>query len=100
IRDFHVTGVQTCALPIFVGFARQMCRKVRPDAVCVGAAAAVCGAVGRTDGVVSFGPNIGFADAPFGAELTKRLDMGLPVAVGNRSEERRVGEEWRSGRAP
>src|SRR5207302_2793135 len=23
IRDFHVTGVQTCALPIFVGLAAQ-----------------------------------------------------------------------------
>ncbi|MFC0863549.1 ROK family protein [Sphaerimonospora cavernae] len=65
------------------GFARQMRRRIGSDSVCVGAAAAICGAVGRTDGVVRFAPNIGFEDAPFGEELTKRLEIGLDVAVGN-----------------
>lgn len=81
-RPRHGFGMDEVVAAL-VGFAQQMCREVRPDAICVGAAAAVCGAVDRADGVVRFGPNIGFEDAPFGAELTKRLGMDIPVAVGN-----------------
>ncbi|MCC5577693.1 ROK family transcriptional regulator [Microtetraspora sp. AC03309] len=77
------------------GFARQMHRKTRPDTVCVGAAAAICGSVGRTDGVVRFGPNIGFKDAPFGEELSKRLALGLPVTVGNDGNVGAVAEQSR-----
>ncbi|GAA0976832.1 ROK family transcriptional regulator [Acrocarpospora macrocephala] len=65
------------------GFTRQMQRKVRPDTVCVGAAAALCGAVRKSDGVVRFAPNIGLEDAPFGEALSGKLALGLPVAVGN-----------------
>ncbi|WP_157530628.1 ROK family transcriptional regulator [Microtetraspora niveoalba] len=77
------------------GFARQMHRRTRPDTVCVGAAAAVCGSVGPTDGVVRFGPNIGFRDAPFGEELTRRLALGLPVTVGNDGNVGVVAEQSR-----
>ncbi|MFF4774172.1 ROK family transcriptional regulator [Microtetraspora fusca] len=77
------------------GFARQMHRKTRPDTVCVGAAAAICGSVGRTDGVVRFGPNIGFKDAPFGEELSKRLALGLPVTVGNDGNVGAIAEQSR-----
>ncbi|MFC4063157.1 ROK family protein [Planomonospora corallina] len=65
------------------GFARQMHRKTRPDTVCVGVAAAFSGGVAREDGVVRFGPNMGAADVPFGEEMSRRLGLGLPVAVGN-----------------
>nr|WP_083976279.1 ROK family transcriptional regulator [Herbidospora sakaeratensis] len=65
------------------GFARQMHRKTRADTVCVGAAAAFCGAVRKTDGLVRFSPNLEMEDGPFGEELSKRLAMGLPVTVGN-----------------
>ncbi|MFF5206928.1 ROK family protein [Streptosporangium sp. NPDC000396] len=65
------------------GFARQMHRKTRPDTVCVGVGAAFSGGVGRGDGVIRFGPNMGSVDVPFAEEMTKRLGLGLPVAVGN-----------------
>ncbi|GAB1821887.1 ROK family transcriptional regulator [Herbidospora sp. RD11066] len=65
------------------GFARQMHRKTRADTVCVGAAAAFCGAVRKSDGVVRFSPNLEMEDGPFGEELSKRLALGLPVTVGN-----------------
>ncbi|MEV0583502.1 ROK family transcriptional regulator [Nonomuraea sp. NPDC050310] len=67
------------------GFARQMHRKTRPDTVCVGAAAAFCGAVRESDGTVHFSPNLAgsLADVPFGQELSRKLAMGLPVTVGN-----------------
>jgi predicted NBD/HSP70 family sugar kinase len=68
---------------ILGGFARQLHRKTRSDTVCVGAAAAVCGSVRRSDGMVRFGPNLGLEDAPFGEELSKKLALGLQVAVGN-----------------
>ncbi|GLW96620.1 sugar kinase [Microtetraspora sp. NBRC 16547] len=77
------------------GFARQMHRKTRPDTVCVGVAAAICGSVGRTDGVVRFGPNIGFKDAPFGEELSKKLALGLPVTVGNDGNVGAIAEQSR-----
>lgn len=77
--EFDMPGV----VAVLSGFARQMHRKTHADAVCVGAAAAVCGSVRRSDGVVRFGPNLGLRDAPFGEELSKKLALGLPVAVGN-----------------
>ncbi|MFI6595267.1 ROK family protein [Nonomuraea sp. NPDC050536] len=65
------------------GFARQMRRKTRQDTVCVGAAAAVSGGVRKSDGVITFGPNLLSEEAPFGEELGRRLGLGLPVSVGN-----------------
>ncbi|MFJ2029821.1 ROK family protein [Streptosporangium sp. NPDC087985] len=65
------------------GFARQMHRRTRPDTVCVGVAAAFSGGVGRGDGIIRFGPNMGSTDVPFAEEMTRRLALGLPVKVGN-----------------
>jgi predicted NBD/HSP70 family sugar kinase len=65
------------------GFAHQMLRDTARDAVCVGAAAAIAGGVRAADGVVKYGPNLGAYDVPFGEELARRLDIGMPVAVGN-----------------
>ncbi|MFC0556411.1 ROK family protein [Planotetraspora thailandica] len=70
-------------IAILAGFARQMLRKTRPDTVCVGAAAAFCGAVRKSDGVVRTGPNIGLEETPFGEQLSGKLALGLPVVVGN-----------------
>jgi predicted NBD/HSP70 family sugar kinase len=53
------------------------------DAVCVGAGSAVCGMVRQSDGVVRFGPNIGWRDEAFGETLARRLSLGQPVLVGN-----------------
>jgi predicted NBD/HSP70 family sugar kinase len=35
------------------------------------------------DGMVRYGPDLGWVDQAFGAELGARLGLGLPVAVGN-----------------
>jgi predicted NBD/HSP70 family sugar kinase len=68
---------------VLVGFARQMLRKTPSDTVCVGVGAAVCGMVRQGDGVIRFGPNIGWVDQSFGEVLGRELGLGLPVSVGN-----------------
>ncbi|WP_436763504.1 ROK family transcriptional regulator [Streptosporangium sp. V21-05] len=65
------------------GFAREMYRAAPSDAVCVGVGAAYCGMIRPGDGMVRFGPNMGWVDQAFGTELGHRLGLGLPVAVGN-----------------
>src|SRR5690606_39942458 len=77
IRDFHVTGVQTCALPICLQQRRARWelgrrRRGRPGQGC-----------GRGDP--------GARREPGGAHL--RLRRGVREV--RRSEERRVGKEWR-----
>src|SRR5690606_41080534 len=82
IRDFHVTGVQTCALPIW----REDVVGGRPEArPYVG---------GRLAGhLLEVLAELGGRVAP--GEVRVRLveaDLGQ-----GRSEERRVGKEWSSG---
>src|SRR5690606_40087726 len=86
IRDFHVTGVQTCALPIFRSEspARSRWLRLRP------------------------GPKRRFQPPAWllwKRELPTRASPGLPLSVARRnwrgrlpprSEERRVGKEGRS----
>ncbi|MFE3543845.1 ROK family protein [Nocardia sp. NPDC059177] len=60
---------------------------------CVGAGVAFCGMVREADGVVRYGPNIGWVDVPFGAELSQRL--GMRVAVGNNANLGAVAERAR-----
>src|SRR5690606_39599148 len=91
IRDFHVTGVQTCALPILVWrFAAPLsCQYFRPSPVprlCF-----VNGTLTRTEGGV--------------ARCLRRFCVGSHAAAVSRkpapaailrSEERRVGKERKS----
>ncbi|MEW9530291.1 ROK family protein [Microbispora sp. NPDC049125] len=77
------------------GFARQMQRETRDDTVCVGAAAAFCGAVRKADGFVRIGPNIGAEEAPFGEELSRSIALGLPVSVGNDANLAALAEQTR-----
>src|SRR5690606_40639718 len=91
IRDFHVTGVQTCALPISLRGGTVVIRNEKRKQLIrfEGIAAAVNGvtipALAGGDG----------GDAGRGsAELTTRLIMDDY----ERSEERRVGTECRSRR--
>lgn len=77
------------------GFARQMHRRTRPDTICVGAGAAICGGVRKKDGVLRFGPNLGASDVPFGEELARKLALGLPVAVGNDANLAALAEQAR-----
>src|SRR5688500_20142316 len=71
IRDYKVTGVQTCALPIFRGPAVLLAQVRLPGAV---------------------------LPPPQGRPLRLRGGLGRDRA-GGRSEERRVGKECRSGGA-
>jgi predicted NBD/HSP70 family sugar kinase len=68
---------------VLAGFAREMHREAHPDSVCVGAGAAYCGMIRPGDGMVRFGPDMGWVDQAFGTELGVRLGLGLPVSVGN-----------------
>src|SRR5690606_39294730 len=66
IRDFHVTGVQTCALPIFIVIS------------------------------ASTVPNPSGKSAVYTAAKSAQENMVLSLAaeLKERSEERRVGKEW------
>src|SRR5690606_39521639 len=76
IRDFHVTGVQTCALPISPTYPSLTVRWCHvASKVCWLAAAIFHATLTRM------------------ASCAKFRNAGLPV---RRSEERRVGKEWRS----
>src|SRR5690606_39532052 len=78
IRDFHVTGVQTCALPIFLFLAdparcAQLCSTTRPTIF----------PARRSSSVL----------------CASCIGRGV-IASSFRSEERRVGKECRSWRSP
>src|SRR5207237_3027559 len=91
IRDSSVTGVQTCALPIW--------NRVTANGYCWQCITAGTSAAGGgptspgpdvTDGTVhwiTIGTGTGVADVPFLAETSG--------PIGARSEERRVGDECR-----
>src|SRR5690606_40927273 len=95
IRDFHVTGVQTCALPIFQARnqASQANTAVAGNAEnvsavkgLIGAETALTGAMGRF-----------FALAEAYPDLKSQGNMGqLMEELASRSEERRVGKECRA----
>src|SRR5690348_17509546 len=86
IRDGRVTGVQTCALPIF-----------RPDAAMP--VTALFAVVAYLIGSVSFAVVVSRA---FGLPDPHQYGSRNPGATNvlRRSEERRVGKEWRSRWAP
>ena len=77
------------------GFARRMLDATRPDSVCVGVGAAYCGMIRPGDGMVRFGPNMGWVDQAFGSELGLRLGLGLPVLVGNEAHLGALAEHQR-----
>src|SRR5690606_40850375 len=90
IRDFHVTGVQTCALPI--------CTEVKAEA----AAANKAGTIAKGDADAKA------AKASDTATTKPRADVKAETAAANkagtiekgRSEERRVGKECRCQYSP
>src|SRR5207302_6628907 len=82
IRDFHVTGVQTCALPIYQQGAGPLRARHGPaDEPAAQAGGALAAAV------------------PYAGTTAKELAL-LANSEPLRSEERRVGKECRSRRAP
>src|SRR5690606_40941458 len=90
IRDFHVTGVQTCALPIFGNRSRARAT-VREQALLMG----------LHGGLVY---SLGIWPYVYGQSFDGQGDPAMIAQIirdrVQRSEERRVGKECRSRRAP
>ena len=78
-----------------VGFAGQMMDTAPQGTVCVGVGTAVRGMVRRPDGLVRAAPHLDWEDEEFGEDLTRRLDLGLPVAVGNEASLGALAEHLR-----
>src|SRR5207302_4516405 len=76
IRDFHVTGVQTCALPI--SFRSTTSREIIAGVIPSPAATTARSRTGSDD----------------------TASASTSTRAASRSEERRVGKEWRYGGGP
>src|SRR5205807_3772415 len=98
IRDYKVTGVQTCALPILSLGQQSLARHVidlQPDAVGILEQHRVI--AGRPLILARRADDFG---ADRGEEAVQFVDIGaLAGAEAERSEERRVGKEWRARRS-
>src|SRR5699024_12005322 len=88
IRDRNVTGVQTCALPIFPRSRAPMKSRSRSWYLC-----AISATVARfAASCISHGTNRTYRSRVCRVEVP-----GNSVSEKARSEERRVGREWRAG---
>src|SRR5207248_5354873 len=97
IRDRTVTGVQTCALPIYDGRYWEVTAeyaKAAPEDLCVRVTVRNAGPEAATLDVL---PTLWFRNTWSWAQGAPRPE--LRAEDGARSEERRVGEECRSGGA-
>jgi predicted NBD/HSP70 family sugar kinase len=65
------------------GLGRDLVATAPRGAICMGVGASYCGMIRQVDGMVRYGPEMGWVDQAFGAELKRTLGFGLPVAVGN-----------------
>ncbi|MEO3795710.1 ROK family transcriptional regulator [Nonomuraea sp. B10E15] len=84
---------------VLARFGRQLHRTAPPDSVCVGVGASYCGMIRPGDGMVRFGPDMGWVDQAFGTELGRRLGLCLPVAVGNEAHLGALAEQQRGAGA-
>ncbi|MFD0317662.1 ROK family protein [Streptomyces flavalbus] len=80
---------------VLAGFAGELTDSARPGTVCVGVGAAVRGLVREPDGLVRAAFHFDWEDEEFGEDLTRRLDLGLPVAVGNEASLGALAEHLR-----
>jgi predicted NBD/HSP70 family sugar kinase len=80
---------------VLAGFGRELHRAAAPQARCVGTAASYCGMIRPGDGMVRYGPDLGWVDQAFGAELGRQLGLGLPVPVGNEAHLGALAEQQR-----
>src|SRR5690606_39386288 len=97
IRDFHVTGVQTCALPILAG-GSPASRRGKSASAPVSRCRSVFHETGRQMPGI---PSDYLVEVPYPPQFHREhsplwLDTVL-TALGQRSEERRVGGERRHG---
>lgn len=80
---------------VLARFGRQLHQAAPAAAVCVGIGASYCGMIRPGDGMVRFGPDMGWVDQAFGTELGRRLGLGLPVSVGNEAHLGALAEQRR-----
>lgn len=80
---------------VLARFGRRLHRTAPASSTCVGIGASYCGMIRPGDGMVRFGPDLGWVDQAFGAELSRRLGLGLPVAVGNEAHLGALAEQQR-----
>src|SRR5690606_39846592 len=93
IRDFHVTGVQTCALPIWLRDALKTKEGLMATGELMVAATALGGlALMAKDVVAGKEPRDVFTKEG----LADAFIQGGAGGLYARSEERRVGKEWRA----
>src|SRR5207253_5535222 len=93
IRDGHVTGVQTCALPI-------SSTRSTPGNDCdqlVKGVERVEANTGQTPEQVLVDGGYTMKNSNIEVMAERGIDLHGPVVENNRSEERRVGKEGRSG---
>src|SRR5690606_39879712 len=83
IRDFHVTGVQTCALPIYTIFSIKRFIGRRHDEVT------------NEEKIVPYEVTGGAGEM---VKVRARGKEYTPQEISARSEERRVGKERKNGR--
>ncbi|MEV5503217.1 ROK family protein [Nonomuraea fuscirosea] len=80
---------------VLAAFGRELVAGAGPDALCVGVGASYCGMIRRADGMVRYGPQLGWVDQAFGAELAAGLGLGLAVEVGNEAHLGAIAEHVR-----
>src|SRR5690606_41042044 len=96
IRDFHVTGVQTCALPIssMGGLLAQRWLTTGRDAVAVVTIGSIPPS-GMTGAIL----RMAWTQPRNLFEIAQVAGSGMASRRFMRSEERRVGKEWRCRRS-
>lgn len=77
---------------VLARLGRRLLDGAPSTARCVGVGASYCGMIRPSDGTVRFGPDLGWVDQAFGAELTRRLAVASPVLVGNEAHVGAVAE--------
>ncbi len=80
---------------VLARFGRQLREAAPPGSTCVGVGASYCGMIRPGDGMVRFGPDLGWVDQAFGAELGRRLGFGPKVSVGNEAHLGALAEQQR-----
>ncbi len=80
---------------VLAAFGRELAAAAPPGAVCVGIGSSYCGMIRRADGMVRYGPQLGWVDQAFGSELADGLGLGVPVEVGNEAHLGSVAERVR-----
>src|SRR5690606_39500683 len=99
IRDFHVTGVQTCALPIFFAGEAYEFKVVKQEETWL---SEIRFSPNPEHKLLKDGVETHLSDMGMGSlqAMTLILKIASLIRLNKRSEERRVGKEWRSRSSP